>query len=379
MTETTATLATALFALAYAGCGGSDIPPVFHGLGFDAGLGARTTDVSPVGRERPMFGSCGGTAVSLRQGRSTVMLVIDRSGSMGSATTDAVMTSRWNALLTSLRNVLPRIDETISLGLVLFPRPGSGSSSSAACGVQPTPQVPVGARNAAAVLQALNNTQPQGATPTNEGVEVGAQYLLATPDRVGDLFLVLATDGGPNCNAALDPATCRCSGADSACRMNTLGALNCLDRERVVATVQRFAQRGVRTFVLGLNGSQDFADVLDAMAVAGGRPRPNAPVGQRYYAVGSADELAQALTGITSALANCRFVLDSSPPDPMLVDLRIDGRSIIRDPSRMDGWDWSDDQNRVIEFFGPTCDFVRSASGGSQLIAAFGCPAPTPP
>lgn len=374
-----------------AACGGLDIPPPYREpppivTQRDSGPDDVATFMSPDAVPlRPPMTMCGGTAVSLTRRRATVMLVIDRSGSMADPTTDAAMTSRWTALLAALRSALPRVDEALSLGLVLFPQPlslpeGQVATEADVCAVARQPQVVPAPRNARTVLDAISATLPGGATPTAAGVETGAEWLLRAPDRDGELYLLLATDGGPNCNAIFDPQTCRCTGpAERLCRMNNFGRINCLDQERTVASVRRVAEMGVQTFVLGLNGTQDFADVLDAMAVAGGRARPMAPMGQRFYPVGSADELVQALTGITSALAQCRFVLDAPPPDHNLVDLRLDGRSIVHDPQRRDGWDWSDGEHRVIEFFGPTCETVRQASGGSSLAAAFGCPAPAPP
>ena len=52
--------------------------------------------------------SCGGTAASLTRRRVTAILVIDRSGSMADRGSDG--TPKWEALLRSLRAVLPRVD-----------------------------------------------------------------------------------------------------------------------------------------------------------------------------------------------------------------------------------------------------------------------------
>jgi hypothetical protein len=65
-----------------------------------------------------------------------------------------------------------------------------------------------------------------------------------------------------------------------------------------------------------------------------------------------------------------------APPDPNLVDLRLGGTSLRYDPTHMDGWDWSDSTHTEIVFYGMTCANVRGASGGTSLVAAFGCPPP---
>lgn len=324
--------------------------------------------------------SCGGTRQSLSHRRASVMLLIDRSGSMNGMTTDGVQV--WRALVDALDTTLPRVDGAISLGLVLFPEAyrvpdGTQATEAQVCGVASTPAVTPAPGNAARVMQVLRGTLPGGATPTHAAIEAAQRWFDADPDRSGERYLLLATDGGPNCNPMFDPAVCVCTGAaQPLCRNNVFGRINCLDADRTVETVRRAQLAGITTLVLGLNGTQGFAGVLDAMAVAGGRPRAGMP---RYYDVASAADLARELGTLASALASCRFELDAAPVDPDLVDLRLDGLSLIRDPMRRDGWEYVDEGHRAIEFFGPTCDLVRAASGGSQLVAAFGCPAPSPP
>ena len=82
---------------------------------------------------------------------------------------------------------------------------------------------------------------------------------------------------------------------------------------------------------------------------------------------------------VTQALADCTLRLEMAPVDPELVDIRLDGRSLYRDPRRMNGWDWGDERHLEIVFHGAVCDDVQRASGGSRLVATFGCPAPAPP
>lgn len=369
-------------ALALGACGGESRPGALApGERPDAGppLDVRVfvpPDAVPL-RPPP---SCGGTRQSLTQRRASVMLVIDRSGSMSGTTTDGVQI--WQALLNALGATLPRVDAAISLGLVLFPEPyrlpdGVMATEAQVCGVSAAPVVSPAPGNAARVLAALRGTLPGGATPTHAAIEAARRWFDADPDRSGERYLLLATDGGPNCNTIFDPATCVCTGnAVPLCRNNVFGRINCLDADRTVETVSRARDAGITTLVLGLNGTQGFASLLDAMAVAGGRPRAATP---RYYDVASAADLARELGTLASALASCRFTLDAAPVDPDLVDLRLDGMSLIRDPMRRDGWEYADEGRRVIEFYGSTCDRVRAASGGSQLVAAFGCPAPLPP
>lgn len=323
---------------------------------------------------------CGGVSVALTRRNATVILVIDRSGSMADDTTD--FTPKWEALRTALQQVLPRLGDDLSVGVLFFPNtlpprdagqysPDEICAMPRALTLAPSPaQVPL-------VLDRFNTTAPGGPTPTASALRVVRAWFDEHPDLVGDRYVILATDGGPNCNVNADNTTCRCTGAVGICAStNTYGRINCLDAAPAVDEVRLLATAGVRTYVLGLNGVQDFAEVLNAMADAGGRARVGTP---RYYNAASATELVNELGRVTQALADCTLRLDAAPPDPNLVDVRLDGHSLYHDVRHANGWDWGDDTHRQIVFHGPTCDEIRSSGGGSRIVAAFGCPAPTPP
>ena len=317
----------------------------------------------------------------LTRRRAAAILVIDRSGSMSDRTADATPTRKWDALVTALRTVLPQVDQAVELGLVMFPAPPPRmvTSPGQVCQVSSALEIEPAYGNAARVLQALQAATPSGGTPTANALLAATSWYLRATDRDGERYLILATDGGPNCVLDANPLTCRCTGPrDPLCNptTNTNAATNCLDETRPVQIIREAAAMGVPTYVLGLRGTEDFADVLDAMAVAGQRPRASAP---RYYPVASAQELGNEFRVITSRIAECRFALASRPPDPDLVDVRLDGASIYRDPSHADGWDWSEENPLELRFYGRTCSILQAASGGSRLRAVFGCPAPTPP
>jgi hypothetical protein len=365
-------------------CGGPFRPGALDPLTFDAGGPADTfsrPEAIPVPDRMP---SCGGTAVSLTRREAEVLFVVDRSGSMVEMTLGG--RSKWASLVDTFRNVLPTLQADLTMGLLVFPKVLRPSTSmeplppSEVCDVLRTLDVEPGRNNAGAIMAQLGRALPGGATPTNAALEVAAEYYRRTPDRVGARYLVLATDGGPNCNPTLESATCRCSAQPEAmlCRSTTniYARINCLDDTRTVSTIAALRAMGIETFVLGLPGTEALADVLDRMAEAGGRARPAAP---RYLVVTSPENLVREFQALTSGLIECRFRLTMPPPDPTLVDLRLGGQSLIHDTGRRDGWDWSDDTHEEILFFGPTCDTLRASSGGTRLVAAFGCPAPTPP
>ncbi len=370
---------TAVALAALCACSGKERPDILDD--WDAGLEAdtgmyRRPDAIPI---RNSDVSCGGTAMTLTRRRATAVLLIDRSGSMAQQTTDGQV--KWTALLNALRAVLPRVESNLAVGLAVFPQPAARDAPdvpATSCAVSARLAVEPAYRTGNAILQALGANLPLGATPTYAALDVARRWYQSVPDLDGERYVILATDGAPNCNEGVEQEGCRCTSPNPVvCTQNNVwGPINCLDGDRTVAAVQALHTAGIATYVIGLNGVQDYGDVLDAMAAAGGRPRPTPP---RYYSAATATELVSEFSQVTSSLVECRFHLDHAPPDPNLVDVRLDGTSLIHDTGQLDGWDWSGDGHREIRFYGRTCDTVRSASGGSQLVAAFGCPAPVPP
>jgi hypothetical protein len=274
--------------------------------------------------------------------------------------------AKWSELRSSLRAVLPVIDSRIAMGLEVFPALGTTSSDS--CGPTPLINVDIGIGHASMVENVINTTGPHGHTPTYAALEAAASYFQSIPDSNGSHYIVLATDGAPNCNASLDASTCTCSSVNGGCP-----SIGCLDDTRTIAKIAELAAAGVHTFVIGLPGAEQFANVLDQMAIAGGRPQAGSP---RYFNPTSQDTLTATLASITSGLIDCRFQLDMAAPDPNMVDVRLNGSSLRRDTTHQDGWDWTDMNYDNITFYGATCTEVEDPAGGQTLIAAFGCPPP---
>ena len=378
------TFAAAFTVVALAGC--SAAPPGFtdsgvrDGTAVDVDVDAARADVvvddantstedTPIVPEDDGALVCGGTIRSLSHAQAEILLVVDRSSSMLQPGTDGM--PKWNELRDALHVVLPSVEVDVSMGLVAFPAAGVPNEAPGACTAPTALDVVPSFNNSAGVLRVLDMSSPAGGTPTNAALRVAAQFFATEPNPIARRFVVLATDGGPNCNANAGTApSCRCSapgycpfGADS----------NCLDDAATLNTLRMMHANGIDTFVIGLPGTESLGDVLDAMADAGGQPRAPTP---RYYNAGSTTEIESAFGSITSGLVNCRFHLDMAPPDPSLVDLRLGGTSLRYDPTHADGWDWSDATHTEIVFYGATCTNVRTASGGTPLVAAFGCPPP---
>lgn len=350
-----------------AGCGaktGLRIPEYRLDAGrLDVGMDAGSDVGTDVGVDAPM---CMPGHFVLTPETAELMLVIDRSASMrldiAGNPDQPVDLWRWTILHRALADALGTLDPRVLVGAKFFPDPivGPNPTTAEACsGTGPVDVLP-GPDTRAAILSLFDSTDPNGGTPTAVALQIAADGFSATATR---RFMVLATDGAPNCNAGLDGSTCVCTSPMNACRMPTPGVFSCLNDVRTIQVLERLvSDQNIPTYVVGIEGP-DFVDTLDAMAVAGGRPR----MGDRaFYSVRSADQLQQALMEITGSISACGFVTPSLPPEDNQFSLRVDGVVVPQDP--VNGWAWVDRPRGELELHGTACDLARGSSRVEAII-----------
>jgi hypothetical protein len=199
----------------------------------------------------------------------------------------------------------------------------------------------------------------------------------------GSTYLVVITDGAPNCNvdAECDASACTlniegvtvgshsCTDGVNCCDPDLFGENapgNCVDSDETEHQVALLAKHGIPTYVVGMPGAEPYAGVLNRLAVAGGTARAGSTA---YYAVTDGDELEQALYSIGTGLAiKCSIDLDEEPPDAAQVNVYFDGELVPADPD--DGWSWNGTTR--IEVNGAACDQLKSGSV-IDASALFGC------
>ncbi len=144
-------------------------------------------------------------------------------------------------------------------------------------------------------LSYLNWTGPTATYPTNP---------LDISVAMNQNFILLATDGAPNCNAAHD-LPCTSSEVGDPVYFPT----QCLDDLCTYNAALHLAAAGIKVFVIGVGSSLSTWDsVMDDIANWGG-------TGQ-YYAATDATDLQIALTAITGEAINCLYTVDwDSIPD----------------------------------------------------------------
>jgi hypothetical protein len=298
--------------------------------------------------------ACGLTSFPIAKVPAEILIIFDRSVSMldpatgGSCGNPTPCGSKWMEMTSAVQQVVTQTDTKIDWGLKLFADAG-------ACGVAAGPTVPVGPGNGAAISGALMTSAPGGHTPTRLAVAAGAAYLksLTTPNPK---YILLATDGIPNCIPGKSQTTYDMAGATQA--------------------VADAAAMGIPTFVLGVGtgGSSADAKVFDptltSLAAEGGKPRAGTP---NYYHVSSSADVVAALSAIQGQANSCVLNLSQTPPDPTNIAIRAsDGTKVPKDTTHVEGWDYGAGM-KSVQLYGSYCAHVVDGTL-TDIQAIFGCP-----
>jgi hypothetical protein len=332
-------------------------------------------------------GYCGNQLISARVEQRNLYFIVDRSGSMG-AKLPATSLNRFDAMREAVAAVLAEVGHRISFGAAVFP--GIPAVNACAPGTEVFPTQPGDPAIYAATgtfgpvltdfLTGLVSIRPDGGTPLSPTLVALAPALRALP---GETFVVLATDGAPNCNpdAVCNGADCdlnftqsiledgtECSASTNCCDPRYTarggGPIYCEDGPDSVQAISDLALLGIKTYVIGLPDSEGYTVLLDSMAVAGDTGHDN------YYAVTDVADLAVHLRSIGAEVAiDCHIELDEEPPDPSLVNVYLDALVIPNDDA--EGWTFTSPS--AIEIRGEPCERLETGSVLNVQIVA-GCP-----
>jgi hypothetical protein len=353
-----------------AACGSSRPAPA----GDNAAHGTATSGgptLSDGGAKPPGCGagsSCECIDIPLFADPPNIYFVLDRSGSM---TTD----DKWQHVRTNVGRAMRDLGPRANFGATVFPG-FSGDS----CG--PSTEImsiragdPPSSTDGPTTSFLLHATDlaPRGNTPTAQALR---DVLARVQPAVGKTFIVLATDGGPNCG--LD-ATC----VISECIENienqpgcpVAGPRNCctrpgqcLDSAATKNAVSALAAMGHPVFVIGIPGSAAYATLLDQLAELGGTALPGTPAYFRVDDAAEAQLLATLRKVLAKIVATCSFALSAPPPDPGLVNVYLD--DVVEPKDAVNGWAL-DGMN--VTLVGDACARVMNGDVlGVRVVA--GCP-----
>jgi hypothetical protein len=225
--------------------------------------------------------------------RPDVLLVQDRSGSMNddenglSCNGGCSANSKWSQMKTAVTNVLQSTQGSVNWGVKYFP-------DNSACDASMPPAVGIAPSNGAAVADSIARTLPGGTTPTRDAITFGTSYLQGLTDT-NPKFLLLATDGLPNCPAGCAAMTT----ANAACTQTD----NPTEDLAVEAAVMTAAAQGIKTFVVGIGNVATAQNTLNQLALDGGEAQTGGATS--YYAATDEAALEAALTSIVGKIAGC--------------------------------------------------------------------------
>jgi hypothetical protein len=327
---------------------------------------------------------CGMAVVDIPIVTPSVMLVLDKSGSMvadpggfwdhdNDPNTPAI--TRWNSLYTVVDLIVNNFNGSMNLGAVLFPSKAATSSySEAACVVSAAPEVPIGPMNAATILGAIpgaltDATMMKGGTPATKGLKLAINELVAAPNDQPK-FMIFVTDGAANCQENAPDTTTLFEVYD----------------DKVATTVADALAMGIKTYVVGIDISQEVSgaakdgnpdntntyEKLNLVADAGGVPRPG---DEKFYNTTNQNELQAALDMISMQILSCTIDLNPLPKYPKNVEVSPYGNVQVMDCMTEDGWHYlpqvNPDDPLQVELCGKACsDFQMTG----KLDIQYRCP-----
>ena len=305
---------------------------------------------------------CGRTLEEFIPRPADVLILFDRSGSMETASGSG---TRYQAVAGLLSDLVRNYAPYVHFGYQEMPgRQGCESQLIAGCCASP-PSIGVAENNAQAVAAALTAAAPMdGNTPTAASLRAVLAYYETLDDGIDNRFVLLATDGAPNCTLA---------GALSNGDASSATSVACTD---ALLEVSALVSLGVRVIVLGVGeGLADDASggnaCLDALAHAGGAAA--SPGSPGFYSANDPQQLQLAIEQIFGGVTrpSCLLRLYSSVEN---LAVYLDGQEI---PSTLVGDGWHLDTSLDppgVRITGVYCDMIESFQV-SLVEVRYKCPA----
>ncbi|MFL5318828.1 MAG: vWA domain-containing protein [Myxococcaceae bacterium] len=224
-----------------------------------------------------------------------LFIVQDKSGSMNQPPDPNVPTdpTKWASAAAAVPQLASQFANRFRFGVHMFPGATSTFNCTVGSTVAPVPST------AAQVANVYNGATPGGGTPTAVSLDNARTYLnsLALTEPA---YVLLITDGLPNCDMSLDANTCQATTPGCANNSCGLGSKDCLDDSQTRAAAQRLLAAGYKVYVVGFGTqvtSGNNKAVLDGIAQAGGTGSS--------YAVNNQSSLTNALNQIGYNATTC--------------------------------------------------------------------------
>jgi hypothetical protein len=264
-----------------------------------------------------------------------VIVAFDRS---------ATMTTRVEAIRKELTPALGDLDGAVSFGYIEFP--DKACDPSMGCCLASNILIPPALGTGAAIGKALacdangrKCVEGPPRTPSNDALGKIQVYFRASPSGEAERFVVMITDGAPNCGGIGDPCT----------------------DARLIARDLWQSQLSVKTAILAISPEARFS-CLSRVAEAGGDVffRSTTTMGLPFVYVDDVIPPNDVKGAIAQVLApvkarSCVVRLAGSRDHPEDVTVRANGAAVNYDATHADGWDFDDHNGRQIHIYGPKC------------------------
>lgn len=347
------------------GCGLGDEPGKTSATGSGSG-GGETTFSASTGDETSLStgvsgsqatgagGGCQHFDVTFKQDTPTVLILVDRSGSMFDG-------NYWTPLKTAALSAVQKLQSSVRFGFTAFTGEAGGVCPDV-IGTMGSDKIALNNYAAVQAAYELASVKPsyKAETPTELVFLTLAIPELEAVTETGPKYVLFITDGDPD----------KCDDGNPVCA-----------RDGVIGAQQAAHGKGIGTLVFGLGPAtqvqhlQDMANagagapVLDPGGALAGCPPPAGaykPAGgtTKYYTPTATDtaSLEAALTAAISGVKSCTFDLQgeikvdlASAPGGTVI---VDGKVVPYDMSN--GWFMKTETQ--LEFTGTACDQVKQAS-----------------
>lgn len=334
-------------------------------------------ETCPSGEVCTPVGRCGIFREASRPAK--VMLVLDRSASMlQGSTDDPRLDCKWNDLkhvIAGSGGFIDGLGNRARIGLTFFPDLSAADSDACTAGnvaveVPDTPGFSTG--QIVSMLDASQAT-PFGGTPTSSTLKaVLADDAFTREEPATQRFVILVTDGLPNCNPAI--ANCSaCMNGESPASSCGGDPKSCLDYDDSMNAVRALRAKGVYTAVVGF-GSQTIGlvatDVLNDMATQGGMARDGS---RKFFQAADAKELGAILQTLVSSIGTCVFKLSQAPQHPERLEVVLTDTSTRPSQqtvlTRDSEWRYSDSTNTEVAITGSPCRLMQAAEPGRYTLS----------
>ncbi len=329
--------------------------------------------------------ACASATFSGKKVPASVLILLDRSGSMSDG-------GKWSAAVSALKSALAKADADLPVGLLFYPEgkwtlplectvnPSAGTCpavwADGGCkDIRTTPDVAVAPLSTSKpqIDAKLGSTSPNGDTTPTRWALKNSWAHMKTVAAKGDRFVLLVTDGEPSTHS---PPIFTIPESN----------LECKDKATIEAeaTAAATGAPSVKTFVIGAPGSEKAAPHLSQIAFNGQTPKdpsctPSA--GNCHYQIGAASfeaDLAKVIEEITGKIATCIFeVPTGTDVDPNKVNVTVEAggktTDLYQDSKHADGWDYTDGSKSRIEIHGPACEEIKKNAGSASVKILLGC------